>query len=87
MNTPDLITCALFTGTAVAASGLAAWTWHGSKAESASTTAVLAWSAAQRAQQTTDGGTPPSGREPAPLTEPAPVRLAAVIDITTRRAA
>ncbi|PYC80486.1 hypothetical protein C7C46_12330 [Streptomyces tateyamensis] len=84
----DEISAVAFGGVALLASGWCAWSWRDGDKESATDRDVLAWSAAQRAQQGEADGTPPGGREPAPDVAPAPpVHLATVTDITARRAA
>ncbi|MFI9269816.1 hypothetical protein ACIGXM_03725 [Kitasatospora sp. NPDC052896] len=89
-TTPDLITAAVLFGPETVIAGAIAWTWRGSRSDSAAVCQVLADSAAERAatQATDGGGTPPGDREPAPEPAPAPVmRLATVTDLTTRRRA
>ncbi|MGC0317526.1 hypothetical protein [Kitasatospora acidiphila] len=84
--TPDDLFLTVFGSTAGGIGIYATLVWRHASKNQAVIRNVLAWSAAQRTQQPTEGGaTPPDGREPAPEPASAPVvHLATVTDITTR---
>ncbi|BFV58720.1 hypothetical protein KCMC57_up38240 [Kitasatospora sp. CMC57] len=90
-TTSDLVTAAVLFGPGTALAAVVLPSLRKSRADSAAVLLVLAESAAARAAAALEesGPTPPTGREPAPETAPAPtVRLATVLAFpTTRRAA
>ncbi|WP_405018485.1 hypothetical protein OHV05_17250 [Kitasatospora sp. NBC_00070] len=88
---PELIAAAALMAPGATLSAAVAWSLRGSRTHSAAVRMVLAESAAARtAALDEDGPTPPTEREPAPETAPAPaVRLATVLPFpgASRRAA